>query len=440
MSRLNVSVKKDPVFTHEGARTTHINQEQQLRRSVMACLLWEDQFYEDGQSIAERISKTIPKVSAGKVVEIAIEAREKMKLRHMPLFIVKEMAKLDSHKHLVADTLERVIQRADELAEFLAIYWKEGKCPLSSQVKKGLAKAFNKFNSYSLAKYNRDGEIKLRDVLFLSHAKPKDKEQELIWRQLIDNKLSIPDTWEVNLSTGKNKKETWERLLQENKLGGLALLRNLRNMSAVNVDTKLIISALDNMKVDRILPFRFITAANYAPNLEEYLEKAMLKCLSTQEKLKGKTIILLDVSGSMDSSVSSKSELKRIDAACGIGILLREICEEVEIFTFSDNLVQCPSRHGFALKDAIVNSQHHNGTYLGDAIRKCYDKSFERIIVLTDEQSHDYVPELLNKKAYMINISSCQNGVGYGSWLHIDGWSEAVIDYISNYEINSSLK
>ena len=48
-----------------------------------------------------------------------------MKLRHAPLWVVREMARHDGHKALVADTLAKVIQRADELAEFLALYWKD---------------------------------------------------------------------------------------------------------------------------------------------------------------------------------------------------------------------------------------------------------------------------------------------------------------------------
>lgn len=420
--------------THEGAPAKHINAEQQLRRSLMACMLWEDTFYEDGVSIAERIASLVPQVEPEKVAFMAIEAREKMKLRHAPLWVVREMARQPKHKALVAKTLERIIQRADELAEFLALYWKDGKQPLSKQVKKGLAQAFVKFDAYQLAKYNRDGAVKLRDVLFLSHAKPKDKEQEAVWKQLIDGTLPAPDTWEVSLSAGKDKKETWERLLAENKLGGLALLRNLRNMAESKVNENLIFKALDNMKTERILPFRFIAAAKYVPQWESKLELAMLKCLEGKEKLPGKTVILVDVSGSMNQGISSKSDLMRYDAANGLAILARELCEQVAVYSFSDNLVRVPDRHGFALRDAIENSQYHSSTYLGRAVSTLNrTESYDRLIVITDEQSYDPVPNPKGK-GYVINVASYQNGVGYGSWMHIDGWSEAVIDYISAYE------
>jgi len=425
---------KTNLKTHEGAPAKHITAEQQLRRSLMACMLWEDTFYEDGQSIADRITRLVPQVDPSDVASMAIEAREKMKLRHAPLLVVREMARLPKHKAFVASTLARVIQRPDELAEFVAIYWKDGKQPLSKQVKKGLAEAFTKFDAYQLAKYNRKGLVTLRDVLFLCHAKPKNEEQEKLWKQLINDELPVPDTWEVALSAGENKKETWERLLSERKLGGLALLRNLRNMYLADVNEKLIFEALDRMNTEKILPFRFIAAARYVPHWESKVERAMIKCLEGKVKLTGKTVLLVDVSGSMSSELSFKSDLARCDAANGLAILLREICEEVAIYSFSDRLVRIPDRHGFALRDAIRNSQDHMGTYLGKAVKQINEiEQYERIVVLTDEQSSDPVPNPKGK-GYMINVSSNQNGVGYGPWIHIDGFSESIIDYIIEYE------
>ena len=431
--RINV-VNQNYNKTHEGAPAKLINYEAQLRRSLMACMLWEKAFYESGEDISDRIASLVPKVEPHIVASMAIEAREKMKLRHAPLWIVRQMAKLPEHKKLVAETLERVIQRPDELTEFVAMYWLDGKQPLSKQVKKGLAQAFTKFDAYQLAKYNRNTPVKLRDVMFLCHAKPKDREQETIWKQLIDGTLPSPDTWEVSLSAGKDKKETWERLLLENKLGGLALLRNLRNMAQVGVKEELIFTALDRMRTEKILPFRFIAASKHVPQWENHIEKAMLKCLEGKEKLAGKTVLLVDVSGSMDDPISSKSDLMRYDAANGLAILARELCEEVAIYSFSDKVVRIPDRHGFALRDAIKNSQLHWGTELGKAVKQINEiEQYDRIIVLTDEQSSDPVPNPKGK-GYMINVSSNQNGVGYGAWTHIDGWSEAIIDYILEYE------
>ena len=187
--------------THEGAPAAIITPELALRRSVFACMLWENEFYESGVSIAGRIRELVPKVAAEKVAALAAEARTAMKLRHAPLLLVREMARHATHRGLVAETLVRVIQRADELAEFVAIYWADGRRPLSAQVKKGLAAAFVRFDEYSLAKYDRAGAVRLRDVLFLSHAKPMTSDQALVWRRLIAGELATPDTWEVALSS-----------------------------------------------------------------------------------------------------------------------------------------------------------------------------------------------------------------------------------------------
>jgi hypothetical protein len=357
-----------------------------------------------------------------------------MKLRHAPLLLVREMARLASHRALVAETLERVIQRADELAEFVAIYWSDGRTPLSKQVKKGLASAFAKFDEYALAKYNRPGPVKLRDVLFLTHPKPRDEAQVALWKRLVDGELVTPDTWEVALSAGGNKRETWERLLAERKLGALALLRNLRNMQIAGADERLVLNALRAMKTDRVLPFRFIAAARYAPQWEDALEQVMFSCVEGAPKLKGKTVLLVDVSGSMDYQLSARSEMKRTDAAFGLAILLREICEEIAIYSFSDETKRVPSRRGFALRDKLDSSQPHSGTMLGQAVKDVAGK-YDRLIVITDEQAHDSVPAPKGK-GYVINVASFKNGVGYGKWTPIDGWSESVVEYIRELESN----
>jgi hypothetical protein len=420
--------------THEGGAARAISVEQQLRRSVLACLLWEEQFYEDGVEIAGRIAKLIPQVEAEKVAALAVEARENMKLRHVPLLLVREMARLKTHRAEVSDTLAKVIQRADELAEFVAVYWKDGRQPLSGQVKKGLAAAFPKFDEYALAKYDRAGVVRLRDVLFLCHAKPRDEAQAELWKRLIAGDLATPDTWEVALSSGADKREAWERLLAERKLGALALLRNLRNMQEAKVDAKLAREALRSMKTERVLPFRFIAAARSAPQWEEELERAMFACVAGKEKLPGRTVLLVDISGSMTAHLSRRSEMLRTDAAYGLAILLREICEEVSIYSFSNEAKRVPTRRGFALRDAIDRSQQHGATYLGKAVASVEEK-YERMIVITDEQAHDSVPTPRGK-GYVINVASYKNGVGYGKWTHIDGWSESVVDYISELERN----
>jgi 60 kDa SS-A/Ro ribonucleoprotein len=427
-------------LTYQGARGKRFTPEMELKRALMSCLLWEDQFYEDGIAIADRIKALVPRVEPKRVAALAIEARAVMKLRHAPLLVVREMARHEKHRVLVADTLAQVIQRPDEMTELLAIYWADAlgpmqqrkRQPVSAQVKKGLARALTKFDAYQLAKYDRDGAVRIRDVLFLVHAKPKDADQAKVWKQLVDGELASADTWEVSLSSGKDKRETFERLIAEKKLGGLALLRNLRLMQKAEVPRKTIADAIEAMRTDRILPYRFITAARYAPDFEPELEAVMLKSIKGYARLAGRTRLLIDVSGSMFYPLSAQSEMTRAEAACGLAILAREVCDEVEIFTFSQDVVKVPPRRGFALRDAIINSQPHGSTFLGKAVAGI-DRKDDRLIVFTDEQSHDQVPDPTGR-GYTVNVASYQHGVGYGSWTRVSGFSEAVVAWIAASE------
>jgi len=438
MAKLNVWKRMFPARTHEGAVAQQVDPRRELRRSVLTCLLWEDSFYEQGNDVAKRIAELVARNKPEDVAALACEARSKMHLRHVPLFLTRELARQKGAGSLVADTLERVIERADELAEFVALYWKTRREPLSAGVKRGLAKAFTKFDAYELAKYNRGGRVKLRDVLFLCHAKPENAEQAETWKKLVENTLESPDTWEVALSAGKDKRETWVRLLEEGKVSGIAVLRNLRLMLAAGVPPKLVAERLER-GIARALPFRFVTAARHAPKLEEAIERAMLKGLAGFETLPGVTGLVVDVSGSMDAPIAREGESSRIDAAAGLAILLREKAEGVSIATFSDACVAIPPRRGFALRDAIVKSQAHSGTYLKRALGALQEwkewSDVDRLVVITDEQSHDGILPAWTKHAYVVNVAPYQRGISYGNgWSHIDGWSDRVLDYIAETE------
>lgn len=182
-----------------------------------------------------------------------------------------------------------------------------------------------------------------------------------------------------------------------------------------------------------------MTAARYAPKLEDAIEGAMLKGIAGLEKLPGSTGLVVDVSGSMDGTLSGKSETTRVDAAAGLAILLREKAEEFAIATFSEKCLELPPRRGFALRDAIVGSQAHSGTYLKRALTELHEKpewrELDRLIVITDEQSHDGILPAWTPRAYVVNVAPYKNGVSYGNgWTHVDGWSERIVDYIAAVE------
>lgn len=458
MARINVKQSAPEIVTHEGGPAKHIDTAQQLRRLVLPCLLWEDSFYVDGKTIAEQIADAVKASPASVAAAVAIEAREEFHLRHVPLLVVREMARLHPGTSVVGDTLMRVIQRPDEIGEFCAIYWQDagtskrhfGKGqPLSAQVKKGLAKALGKFDQYQLAKYAKAGAVRLRDVLFLTQPKPGAGMAET-WKRLADDEIGAADavsrfgdatgTWESDLSQAEagadkaqDKAQVWTAKLRSGTLGYLALLRNLRNMVEAGVDLDLIRAAIVARKgAGRVLPFRYVAAARAVPQLEPEIDMALCATIAAMRPLPGKTVVLVDVSGSMDARMAAKSELNRIDAAATLASI---VPGDVRVFTFSSETVEVPPRRGMAGVDAIKRSQPHASTMLGAAVSRINGLGgVDRLIVISDEQSHDRVPDPAAKRAYMINVAAHKNGVGYGRWTHIDGFSEAVLRFIAEFE------
>lgn len=446
--RTNKRKVSRPIHTHEGAKAVRISPLLQLRRSVMSTFLFEGTFYEDGVSIHDRIMQLAGKVSPSDVSRIAIEAREKANLRHVPLALAYSLTKTAGGTNLPSRTIARVIQRPDELGEFVALYMRDGgRRDLSKQAKLGLAEAFHKFDEYQFSKWDRkDAEWRIRDVMFKVHPKALDADQKVLFKRIADDRLKVADTWEVNLSRAgqtaatkeekqAGKKEVFERQLRSHKLGYMALLRNLRGMLEADVDEDLIKDAILARKgAARVLPFRFVAAARAAPRLEATLDKALVANIAEMPLLRGRTVVLVDVSGSMKyGNLSAKSDMNHMTAAATLASVLN--AEDLRVFSFSAEVVEVPSRRGMAGVDAVIRSQYHGGTRLGKAVRFINETvKHDRLIVVTDEQSHDIVPDPVVSKAYMINVAANRNGVGYWKWTHIDGFSEQVIRFITELE------
>lgn len=504
MASVNIKSAKSHVYEDVqlaggfGARAAKQSEEMQLRRLVLTCLLWEDIAYADGKSVASEIKELCHTLPAQTVADIAIEARLEQKLRHVPLLLCRELARHPGNRAVLSPTMEKVIRRPDEMCEFLAIYWsdnvdKEGKKKrtLSSQVKKGLRLAFQKFDQYSLSKWDRDNkEVKLRDVAFLTHSRTKDissglwgyqgqgasmsfrvdpsvnKEKykrgpvhrhEGSWIDLLVNKcLSPADTWEVSISAAKNrdeKRSAWERLLREGKLGPFALLKNLRNLKEADADRNLVAESLSNIKPDMLLPLDFLKAVKYAPEWTRELETGMLKCAAEFPKLLGWTVLVVDVSVSMGNKLSERSEFSRMDAAAAMAVLASEMCSHISVYATAGN--DCSRVHstqwinplrGFALSNEILRAANLLGGG-GIFTRQCLDfirgretKDPDRIIVFSDSQDCDLPntgkPKPFGKRNYIVDVSSHRHGVNYdGVWTsEISGWSAAFLQYVAACE------
>ena len=426
-----------------------------LRRAVLANLLWEDIAYQDGKSVSAEIDRLVPLCEPQEVFDLAVEAREKQKLRHTPLYLAAQMCRSESHRKLVGKLLPRIITRADMLSDFLVLYWKDGRCPLCNQAKIGLGEAFHNFDEYQFAKYDRDSVVKLRDVMFLTRPVPRDEEEAALFKRIANRQLATPKTWEVMLSSGADKKKTWTDLILEQRLGALAMLRNLANMRHAEVDQKIILAGLNSMNGSKLLPLDYLKAARMNPELDRYIEETMLVAYSKLPILPGRTLFIVDVSGSMGNLNSTGSQFSRLDHACAMAMLAANQCEEYRLVCTAGEdwakkgaheFIPYPQK-GFNLCKQITETRSRiggGGIFTRQVLEWCHSQfsgeEFDRIIVFSDSQDCDYPgngkPKPFGRQNYICDVSAHTRGVNYkGIWTaEISGFSENFLTFIGAME------
>ncbi len=353
------------VVNYEGAKAYAMTPELELYSAVVTASL-SDTFYEKQDDRVDRIAKLISKVSPEFVARLAIYTRTEMHLRSIPLLLLVELAKIHNGDDLVARAVEKTVLRADEIMELLMCYqWRNPSGDerkklkkLSRQIQNGLQRAFNRFDEYQFAKYDRDNlEVKLRDALFLVHPKAKDAEQQALFDKIVNKELEVPYTWETELSalgqqqfdSGEQKKdafrEKWEELIDSGKLGYMALMRNLRNMLQADVsltETLKVASRLadpEQVAKSKQLPFRYLAAYReikqvntvFTAKILSALELAVKASVENLEGLDANTRVLVaaDVSGSMQTPVSPRSTVQNYDIGILLSMLLKSKCESV---------------------------------------------------------------------------------------------------------------
>jgi hypothetical protein len=386
--RFNFNFRKTaaPVRNHEGAPAYTLTPALELYAAVATAGL-SDQFYEKADTRLARLRELVAQNEPLFVAQLAVYAREQLYLRSVPLVLTVELARLHRGDNLVSRLVARVVQRADEITELLACYTQangrtQGRKTLgrlSKQVQHGLALAFNKFDAYQLAKYNRDGAVRLRDALFLVHPKPRDAGQQAVFNQLVAGTLPTPYTWETELSAAGQTTyatpderqaaitRTWETLVASGKLGYMALLRNLRNLLEANVSAEALGQACatlaDARQVARArqLPFRFLAAYREVAALDSGRTAPVLAALesaiaASAANLRGfgpdtRVVVACDVSGSMQQPVSARSKVLLYDVGLVLGMLLQSRCQHVVTGMFGDRWKRISLPQGQVLRN-----------------------------------------------------------------------------------------
>ena len=398
--------RPDAVLNHEGALAFKLDPLTELYLKAASTLVGEPKYYTDGQTSDSELLKSIrqvAKIDPEFILQLAVYCREQLYLRSVPLLLLAEFAnnpecvgKATTPEGSTATQaarvpgarkyVPRIVQRADELTELMAYqlarnkvvprpskYLNTGKeetsnkrvdkqSALPQMIKFGLAKAFKNFDAYQIAKYNRDGTVKMRDVMFEVHPEWENEEQKKVLDKLTNKTLEPPETWEVMRSTGRM---TWHDVInhifyKEGRINNyMAQLRNLRNClqdDSVKAEDLMLLCKMisDKNAVSRSkqLPFRFLSAykelqkddRNFTPTgvlyvseVLEALETAASYSTDNFPKLGGDTVIATDFSGSMQTVISNRSSVERFEIGAMLSIIANSFCRRAITGIFGDD-------------------------------------------------------------------------------------------------------
>lgn len=485
----------DAIVNHEGALAYSMSEKTKLMTIAVTCLIGESKFYESPGAADANLSNAVDAVLRTDpefVLKLAAFCRNQMYLRSLPIYLLVKYANYTGPRVEVPNAsayVPQIVRRADELTEVVAAQMnmypkkrrKSGGVQLPRILKNGLAEALNNFSEYNLAKYDRPGDVKIKDVLFLTHPKPKDAAQQEIFDKIAAGMLDTPETWEVLLSDWQSKfpskRDAWIYIIDNvfNKDGKvnnyMAMLRNLNNILEEDVPPKYIDKVAEMLqdpqavKASKQFPYRFLSAYNTikfanrsrteVDKLKSAIERALDISVENVPQLPGSTLVLIDVSSSMQGcTVSRKSVVRCADIACVFGVMTPRIVEKLPtVVAFGTDYRQiqiADSDRMLETANKIMNLSIGMGTNLAGPLQEVTRKGivYDRIIILSDMQCHRYGAEALEQYRRQVNPNAYIYSVdlyGYGSALMpensknlclMGGYSDKIFNFITSFEAN----
>lgn len=469
--------RKPDALTYEGGAGYSREAKSELFLLAATNMVSENTFYERGKDRDERFVKLIRKVAHDDpdwLARFVPFLRERMNMRSASIVMAAETVHSRLTQPVAASTIsnrsiiDSAIKRADEPAEMLGYWMSEYGKNFPKPVKRGVADAVDRlYGERSLIKYDGgDKAIRFGDVIDLVHPQPKAPWQSALFRYALDSRhkreMTMPWdaespyaalamvqgnraamamdqesfkamfsaafveknglTWEQASSKyGKLDAKFWEAMIPN--MGIFAIVRNLRNFDDAKISkeaqAQVIAKLIDAETIarSRMFPLRFFTAMVNTSTLTYHpaLEEAINLSLANVPSLPGKTLILVDVSGSMDYPLSDKGDVKRLAPASIFGAALAVRAEHADLFSFSGSAVRVPFRREqsvlLLVKD-LIDSQPHGGTNIWGSVDQTL-KDHDRIVIVTDEQGHDSyggksAPE--DKKIYVFNMAGYRYG------------------------------
>jgi len=475
MSKFNETKKIVHEKTYGGSRKFEMNNiKEELLNIVATSLFAGDMFYESSDSRLKRLKELINKCDDHEyIAKLAVYARKVLNLRTVPLILLIELTKIHNGDNLVRKAVRSTITRADELTEILAAYkalsdnnkQSNKLSAISSQLKKGIADSFHKFDLYNFQKYKASKkEIKLRDVLFLTHPKPKDEIETELFKKIADDTLGVPYTWETRLSNEgqkecPNMKACWEEIIDMplntgiidgniyyekkndslvrcndkskelnfkkymddnilrfsygHKLPIMAMMRNIRNIILANVSEshhmKMIKALVDEKTIlnSKLLPFRYLSAYFELNKLKlnnsapEYILNMYSAALEEASKISARNISFDSNEKILIVSDVSASMYRRISK--NSDVTLYHICLLLSMLY----KYKCPNSDAAIFGDTFEYIDFDNNVTSLGYLNLRYFKSSENMFNLN---------KILENVIFLESIEGC---VGYSTNIHL---------------------
>lgn len=338
-----------------------------------------------------------------------------------------------------------VLRRADEPSELLALWQTRFSAShtLPKPIKRGVSDAVARlYNERNALKWDGQGRAwRMADVIEMTKAVPGSEWQSELYRWLIERRhnraglvppvlemistrreledaepdvrralvqvaAKSPDsyaagqlktagaTWEwlAGWLQGPMDRAAWEAIIPS--MGYMALLRNLRNFDQAGIDDTVAeqvarkLADPDEVAKSKQFPFRFLAAHQNAPSFRwaHALEQALGHSLVNVPALSGRTLVLVDRSGSMWGRLSDKGELNRADAAAIFGSALAQRAESADLVEFGTSSRQVHIKRGSPLLKVVGQFSSMGGTNTYAAVKQWF-KDHDRVVIVTDEQS-----------------------------------------------------
>jgi len=386
-----------------------------------------DSFYEKGQDTAKRVQELIAKIPDKQfVAKAAVYARKTFGMRSISHLVAGLLAQEASIKgqEWTKTFFDKVVHRVDDMLEIISFTQKDGKKPLPNSLKKGFRSAFDRFDTYQLSKYQADNAgLKLVDLVNIIHPIPTERNKDGL-NALINGKLKNLTTSQTALTNigqvAKNdeekaelRKDYWKTVLTNRKLGYTDLVRSLTKIAKDAPDAvDLAVATLTDetlIKKSLVMPYQLyiamkmvekeLGATSECRKLSAGLAKAVDISCNNVPTFGGKTVVVVDRSGSMDSPLSNgKTDVLKMSEVGTLMALFLARNNDTDFVIFGDDAKYVP----YNANDSILTSVKtllgynqgygHAGNYnVGHgtnfhAIFKTLNKKYDRVIIFSDMQ------------------------------------------------------